>query len=340
MARIIVTLQFCILAAAGRPAPVTIPASLPLDSPAQPYQESTAKPSKPEKDAGYILGAGDQISVHVVGLDEINDKPTPVDLSGYIRLPLLGVLHVAGLTITQLEAQLTTSLRTYMLHPDVSISVSEFRSQPVSVIGAVRNPGIQQVQGRKTLLEMLSLAGGIDNVNAGSRVKITRRLEWGAIPVPGAKEDPTHQFSVAELSLKSLLSAKDPQNNILIKPNDVVSIPRADTVYVIGEVLKSGGFVLNDTEDVTVLQALSMAGGLDKYAHPQDAKLLRRSPGAAERTEIPVDLRKVLDGRTPDIPMQPEDILFVPNNVPKRAAIRALEAGVQMGTGIVIWRRP
>jgi polysaccharide export outer membrane protein len=289
---------------------------------------------------GYVIGSGDHITVHAMNVEEIPDKPLLVDLSGFVTLPLLGRLQVSGLTTEQVEAEITKRLKTYVLKPDVAVSIAEFRSQPVSVIGAVRNAGVHQVQGRKTLVEMLSLAGGVDTTVAGSVLKLTRRLEWGPIPLAGAASDPTNQFSIAQVSIKSLLEAKHPEQNILVKPYDVISVPRADLVYVIGEVLKGGGFPLTDGTDVSALQALSMAGGLDRMARPQSARILRRITGASERIEIAVDLRKMLDGKASDVRMQPEDILFVPNNVPKRAALRAVEAAVQMGTGIVIWRRP
>jgi polysaccharide biosynthesis/export protein len=286
--------------------------------------------------AGYVLGPGDQISIHVVNFEEINDKPISIDLSGSIHLPMVGQIPVSGLTIEQVASEVAKRLETYVKHPDVSVSVTEFRSQPVSVIGAVKNPGVQQVQGQKTLLEMLSAAGGLDSTTAGSTLKITRRLEWGPIPLPSAVNDPTQKFSVAQVSVKSLVEAKNPEENILIKPYDVISVPRGETVYVIGEVLKAGGYLLNDSEQVTVLQALSMAGGCDRMAQPQNARILRRVPGGS-RTEIPIDLRKILDGKTEDVRLQAEDILFVPNSIPKRAAIRALEAAIQLG-GLAIFR--
>jgi polysaccharide export outer membrane protein len=288
--------------------------------------------------AGYVVGPGDQIAFRVVNADEINDKPIPVDLSGYVRLPMVGRFRVAGLTVAQIEAELTGRLNAYFLRPDVSVSIAEFRSQPVSVIGAVRNPGIQQVQGRKTLVEMLSLAGGLDPA-AGSTLKITRQLEWGRIPLPSAVDDTTGQFSVAQVSLKSILEARAPEENILVKPNDVISVPKAENVYVIGQVQRAGEFVLREREDVTILQALSMAGGLERTAQPQHARILRRTPGAASRTEIPVNLRKILDGKASDVSLKAEDIVFVPSSLPKKAAIRALEAAVEIGTGVVIWRR-
>src|SRR5437867_8517877 len=165
---------------------------------------------------------------------------------------------------------------------------------------------------------MLSLAGGLDPT-AGTTLKITRRLEFGQIPLASASDDPTGRFSIAQVSLKSIMEAKNPEENVLVKPYDVISVPRAETVYVIGQVPKSGGFVLNDREKITVLQALAMAGGLDRTARPRDAKILRRASEGATRTEIAVDLKKMLENKTPDVPMQSDDILFVPNSGSQKA---------------------
>lgn len=285
----------------------------------------------------YVLGAGDQISVRVVDVEEISDKPIAIDLTGHIRLPILGTMVASGLTVSQLQSELTRRLSAYVIRPDVSISVVEFRSQPVSVIGAVKNSGVVQVQGHKTLIEVLSLAGGLD-ATAGSTVEITRRIEWGKLPLPNAVMDPTGQFSVAQINLKSLLAAQNPHQNILVKPQDVISVPRAETVYVMGQVMKPGGYPLESHENVSVLQALSMAGGFDRAAQPKRAKLLRVQPGSA-RAELAVDLDKILEGKADDVPMRPNDILFVPNSLSKRAALRAVEAAVQMGTGVVVWGR-
>jgi polysaccharide export outer membrane protein len=239
------------------------------------------------------------------------------------------------MTMAQLQAELVRRLGTYVLQPDVSVSVLEFRSQPVSVLGAVKNSGIIQVQGRRTVVEMLSLAGGLD-ATAGSTLEITRRLEWGRIPLPGATDDPSGQFNVARISLKSLIGARNPQENILVQPHDVISVPRAETVYVMGQVMKPGGFPLDSHEAITVLQALSMAGGFDKTAQASNAKLLRVSSGS-ERKEVPVDLRKILDGKNSDVAMLPNDILFIPNSLSKRAAIRAAETALQIGSGVLVW---
>jgi polysaccharide export outer membrane protein len=261
-----------------------------------------------------------------------------VDFSGFIRLPLVGRIQAAGLTIDQLETELVRELKKYMRDPQVSVSVTEFRSQPVSVLGAVRNPGVLQVQGRKTLLEMISLAGGIDP-EAGHSIKITRRKEFGPIPLKSAVADETGEYSVADVDLESILEARNPAENIEVKPNDVITVPRGQLVYVMGQVKTPGGFVLRQRETLSALQALALAQGLDRTAKPQDARILRTVEGAPQRLEIRVDLRKVLQGKTSDVPLQPNDVLFIPNNVPKSAMIRGLEAALQVGTGLAVYRR-
>jgi polysaccharide biosynthesis/export protein len=300
----------------------------------------TAAPSTQEEPyrSTYALGPDDQITVRVVDMDEIGSTPLRIDPEGFIRLPYMGRVHAGGLTVEQLQAEVTKRMKAYLRQPDVTVTLVEFRSQPVSVLGAVRTPGVHQLQGRKTLVEILSLAGGLDP-SAGPTVKITRRLEWGPIPLRNAWDDPTGHFSVAQVSVKAILEARSPEENILIRPHDVISVPRAEMVYVAGQVLKPGAFPLNEREHMSVLEALTLAGGADRLAAPQHSRILRRAASGQDRQEIAVDVRKILQGKAEDIALQPDDILFVPDNVPKRGAMRALEAALQAATGVVVWRR-
>ena len=173
----------------------------------------------------------------------------------------------------------------------------------------------------------------------GNTVRITRQLEWGRLPRPAAAEDSTGKFAVAAVSGRRIMSASNPQENIAIRPNDVVSVPKGDIVYAIGAVRKSGGFVLGENESLSALQVLSLAEGLDRAAAPQDAKIMRNVPGLNERTEIPVDLKKILAGKGADVPLRADDILFIPTSATKSVALRSLEAAIQIGTGIAIYRR-
>jgi len=286
--------------------------------------------------SSYRLGPDDQVTIRIVEADEIPDKPFRIDEKGNIDLPMAGPIHAAGLSVHELQALLVDKFRVFIREPQVTVFVSEMRSQPVSVLGAVLTPGVHQLQGHKTLIEVLSLAGG-PRADAGYCVKITRRMEWGPIPLPGATTDPTGNYSIAEVSLKSLLEATNPPENIPVMPDDVLTIPAAETIYVIGDVRKSGGFVLGERPSVTALQALAMAEGLSQMASASDARILRTTPGSPNRTEIPVDLKKILAGRASDIAMQANDILFVPTSNMKRLSSRALDAMVNAGAGLAIY---
>jgi polysaccharide export outer membrane protein len=286
----------------------------------------------------YVLGPEDQITIRVLDAEEVDNKPVRVDFSGFIRLPMVGRMQAGGLTVDQLETELVREFRKFIKDPQVAVSITEFRSQPVSVLGAVRNPGVHQVQGRKTLLEIISMAGGIDP-EAGHNIIITRRKEYGPIPLKSAVADETGEYTVADVDLSSILEARNPRENIEVKPNDVITVPRGQLVYVMGQVKLPGGFVLRQRETLSALQALALAQGLDRTAKPQDARILRTVEGAPQRTEIYVDLRKILQGKASDVPLQPNDVLFIPNNVPKSAMLRGLESAIQIGTGVAIYRR-
>jgi polysaccharide export outer membrane protein len=304
--------------------------SLPLFSQSAPSGPQPA-PNDPDLRSTYVLGPGDQIVAHVVSVPDISDKPVRIDLNGEIRIPMAGRIHAAGMTTEQLEAELTKRLKFYLEEPDVALTIAEFRSQPVSIIGEVGSPGVHQLEGQKTLIEMLSLAGG-PRPEAGPSVRITRLLSWGRVPVPGAADDPTGKFSIAEIDLKPLMEAKSPEKNIVIRPQDVISIPKAEIVFVMGEVGKVGPLTLNEGHSISILQAVSSAGGTLRTAATGNAKILRPTPGSSKWNELPVDIKKILNGKANDQQLLAGDILFVPGSASKRAGIRAIEAAMQAGT--------
>ena len=278
----------------------------------------------------YVLGPADQIVIHAADVPDISDKPLSIDPNGDITMPMVGRIHAEGLTSQQLEEELTKRLKIYILAPDVAVNVAEFRSQPISVLGEVNTSGVQQLQGRKTLLEVLSMAGGV-RPDAGPSIRITRRREFGRIPLPGAANDSTGEFSFAEVDLKSLVDGKSPEKNILIRPYDVISVPRAEVIFVVGEVGKSGPLPL-DGHTMSVLTAVSSSGGVLRTAAPDRAMILRPIMGGPKRAELPVDLKKIMKGQANDVPLLAGDIVFVPDSAGKRAASRAAEAVLQMGT--------
>ena len=287
----------------------------------------------------YLLGADDQLQITGPEPDEQAGPPkiVSVDGEGDIQVPLVGRVHVAGMTVQQAEQDLNKKLSVYVKHPQAALDVKELRSQPASVLGAVNQPGVHQVSGHKSLLEMISLAGGV-RPDAGYSIRITRQVAWGCIPLPGATLDASGQFYVAQVKLQDIMEAKVPEENIQIFPHDVISVPKAELIYVTGDVKKSGGFILGEKQNMSVLQAISMAEGLGQAPDTKHAKILRMNPGADQRTEIPVDLKTILAGKGQDVPLQGNDILFVPDSTGKKIALRALEAAITTGTGVAIYR--
>jgi polysaccharide export outer membrane protein len=277
------------------------------------------------------LGPDDQIAVHVSDAPDISDKPLRIDSEGFVKIPMVGRVHAAGMTPAELETELTKQLKVYLEEPEVVVSVAELHSQPVSVIGAVANPGIQQLQGHKTLVEVISMAGGL-RPDAAPVAKITRLKKWGPIPVAGAKDDPSGQFSIAEVDLKSLINANSPKQNIAIFPNDIVSVPRAEMVFVLGDVEKAGALPLSDADTMSVLEAISTSGGTLHTASITKAKILRVVTGSNRRAELPVNIKNIQDGKAEDVQLVAGDILYVPSSNGKRMSMRALEAAVTMGT--------
>jgi polysaccharide export outer membrane protein len=249
---------------------------------------------------------------------------------------MLGRIKAGGLTVQDLERELSARLRTYIREPSVAVTVTEYRSQPVTVVGAVGRSGVHQLEGRKTLIEILAAAGGLQ-AEAGNVVKITRKAEWGPIPLSSAVSDPTGQFSIAEVKLKGILQATSPEDNILILPHDVISVPRGDLIYVIGEVKSPGGFVLSDRGSLSGLQALAMANGFTPTAAPTKAMILRPT-AEGKHKQIGANLAEILNGKSPDIELLPDDILFVPNNIAKTALGRAAQAAINASTAVAIRR--
>jgi polysaccharide biosynthesis/export protein len=295
-----------------------------------------AAADKPRID-NAILAPGDQIAVRTVEAKEIADKQFRIEPKGDVNLPLVGRVNLAGLTVPEAEAALTKAVARYYVNPDIAVTVVEYHSEPVSIIGSVGNPGVHEARGRKTLLEMLSLAGGV-KPDAGPILTITRQDQYGPLPVPGARETAAHT-SVGDIDLKSLLSAKDPAENIYVQPFDVISIPRAEMVYVVGNVKKGGGISLGGRATISALEALALAEGLDVKASPGRARILRVSQGTgdASREQIPINLSRILNGKDHDVFLHANDILFVPNSAVKGISTRTIEAAVQIATGILIF---
>ena len=288
--------------------------------------------------AQYVLGNGDEITLHVTDMEEISDKPIRVGPNGYVDLPLAGQVQASGLTLAQFKEELSAKLSKYITSPEISVNLTQSGSQPVSVVGEVNNPGVHQLDGNKRLLEVISLSGGL-KPDAGPKVIVTREPRWGGIAGPNASLDPSSGYVTASFSVDELMSGKKPEDNILIEPNDVISIPKADLVYVVGDVKKAGGFQLSTHETVSVMQAVALAEGLGPANSAGHSRILRQMPGGdGTPREIPVDVKKMLEGKAPDVPLYANDILFIPNSTAKAISARVVEAAIGVSSGIAIYR--
>jgi polysaccharide export outer membrane protein len=275
----------------------------------QPPAELPADSIRPN----YVLGPNDQFLIRAPGVEEINDRPFRIDAEGFVNLPLIGRLRVGGLTQQQLEAELVKRLREYMVNPQVIVTMSQFRSEPVFFVGLFQRPGIYPLQGRRTLVEMLSSIGGLQ-ANASRHIKITRRAEYGTIPLPNAVDDPEKKISWVEIGMGSLRENVNPAEDIVLQPFDVVSVERAELVYVNGEVGRVGGIELGERDSVSVAQAMTMAGGFTRDAKRGKVRILRPILNTDRRAAIDVDLNRVFEGKDNDVPVLPNDVLFVPRS--------------------------
>jgi polysaccharide export outer membrane protein len=296
------------------------------------------------KQGDYVIGSGDLVHIEVFDVPELS-RDVRVGESGYISLPLLPVkLRASGLTAFQLEEKLAELLQSNGLvsHPQVTIFLRERRSQPITVIGAVGHPLVYQAMRQTTLLEVLSEAGGIAN-DAGNTLIVTRAATEPAPGKPGSlagdpegTAPPPMTFTI---SLSDLLDSGDSKFNIPLLSGDVVSVPRAGVVYVVGAVEKPGGIVLgSDREQMTTLKILALAGGLKSTARPHQAVIVRRNSDTGQHKELSVDLSKVLERKTEDVRLFPSDILFVPDSSGKKALHRAGDIAIALSSGVALVR--
>jgi len=302
----------------------------------------------------YRIGFDDVLDINVFEAQELN-REVRVSSAGEISLPLLESVHAAGLTPRELELVLEALLRrTYMKDPHVSVFVREMQSHPVSVLGAVRRPGVFQIRGSKTLLEILSLAEGLaddagetviilrgaglqnEASSAAERYSLTKEVEESAAS-SDEKKNTSPAEGIVPVNLKHLLDSSDVHQNPIVNPGDIVKVLRAGIVYAVGEVQRPGGFTMKSNEKMSVLQVIALSGGLTRTASKAGARIIRMDERSGEREQTPIDLSKILAGKAPDPLLEPRDIVFVPNSTSKTTFSRGLEAAAQTLTGLLIF---
>jgi len=291
-------------------------------------------------DPNYVLGSEDVLQIDVFNLPELSKLVLRVAADGLISLPLIGRVQAAGLTTEQFREELAEKWgENYLQDPQVTVFVKEFKAKPVSVIGAVEKPDLYPLTGHRTLIEMLSMAGGFGKKltsPAGRTVVITRKSGFKDLqPVEGMHILGPDQI---EIDLNRLLYTRDEALNIEIRPGDIISVTKADVVYVTGAVKRPGGFVLEDRPNMTVLQAIAMAEGFTGTAAKGSARILRTNQDGS-KTDVPVNLGKILKGKAQDATLAANDILFVPDSKRKIASSRAVDASIATISGWLVWAR-
>ncbi len=328
----------------------------------QQARENLAGSTTESQTSESLIGPDDLLNISIFEAPEMNCT-VRVSASGEISLELLGAVHAAGFTPRELESVLQGLLRrTYMKDPHVGVFVQELQSHAVSVVGAVKMPGVFQIRGTKTVIEVLSMAQGLAD-DAGDTVIIMHGARYdesgnsnGPVPIRAgiaqmppprgvlAKNDGSQPTAgekngeIEKINLKKLLESADSALNVRVRPGDIVKVPRAGIVYVVGEVNKPGGFVLQNNENISVLQALALAEGPTHTSAIGRARIIRTDPATGKRTEIPVNLGKIFSGKAPDTFLRQKDIVFVPNSAAKNVFYRGSEAVLQTAAGVAIYK--
>jgi len=263
------------------------------------------------------LGPGDLFEVNVYNVPELSSK-VRVSLSGDVYLPLIDYVHVDGLT--QEEAQTLIEKRLadggFVRSPHVTIFVDDAASSAVTILGEVQKPGLYPDVGDHKLYEVVSEAGGF-TTSASRKIAVIRR----------------NQADPIRVNLPRNL-ADDLTGNIDIMPGDTITVPRAPVIYVVGDVTRPSGLLV-DNGTLTVLQAMALAGGANRTAKLGAARIIRRGPTGMIETKI--EIKKMLEAKSPDITLQADDILFIPVSGARVLAGRTFEAAMAMATAVSIY---
>ncbi len=298
-----------------QPQPAPSEQTTPAQAPAADWQGAPAGPATRD----LKIGAGDEGDMTVYGVPEMTQH-FRVSTDGEISIPLIGKVAIAGLTAAEAEAAIEkrfTETGT-LNNPHVNLYIKESLSQSFTVLGEVAHPGSYSLSHARRLYDAFMVAGGL-TVRAGNTVAITHLGEKTSQVLP--------------LSSDPVISS---QNNVELRPGDTIAVARAGIVYVVGEVVRPGGFVIDTEKEPTVSQVLAMAAGPSRLANMSHARVIRRTDNGLKNEEV--DLKKVLAAKTQDIPLRADDILFVPASKGKMAVERGSSSVLNMITGLAIYR--
>src|SRR5689334_379815 len=268
------------------------------------------------------IGPRDLVVIQIYDSPELT-RSVRVGADGLIRLPMLKQrIQAEGLMPAELEASVAEALQEegLLVNPFVTITVAEYSSRPISVAGAVKSPLTFQASSPVSLLEAVTRAGGL-TAEAGSEILISTRQ-------PGPDGEPASLTQ--RVPVKSLIDSADPEANIQLHGGEEIRIPESGKVFVVGNVKRPGAFAVQDGGETSVMKVLALAEGLAPYAGKQ-AYIYRRE-AAGSRNEIPIELGKIMERKSPDAPLLANDVLYIPDNHGRRLGIAALEKLLMFGS--------
>jgi polysaccharide biosynthesis/export protein len=265
----------------------------------------------------YLLGPGDIVNLTVFGIPDLNNKDLTLDSEGQISLPFINNVQLLGLTSRESEIKISALYQSSVIkNPQVAVSVKEYRSQFINVLGAVLKPGTYQLTRRAYLIDALAMAGGLVSEKAESKVFIHRTPDSDASmaeQVAGVAKKES-----IEIDLAQLLERGDVSLNVPVYAGDVISVPeRVERFfYVLGDVNRGGAFEIKPGEQITLSKALASAGGLMVTAKGKKTAIIRNNPDGTTQ-QIPVNVSKLLKGEIPDTVLAQNDVVFVPGSTTK-----------------------
>ena len=262
----------------------------------------------------YKIGPEDLLEISVFEDEKLN-KTVRVSFQGNINLPLLGVLKVKGLTASELEREIRDLLaEKYFQDPHVGVFIKEYRNQRISIIGAIEKPGVYEVSGQKTILDMLAISGGLKE-DAGQLLFLMRppNPEEGIPKKEGEKETVEELPKTSIIDLEELLIKGDLRLNVPLLHGDVINIPLSGKIFVGGEVRTPGGFSLRGKK-LTVSQAIASAGGLKGIANASETRIFRYLEKGSGKEILTVNVYDIEKGKSEDIYLREYDVIFVPRS--------------------------
>ncbi|WP_031496862.1 polysaccharide biosynthesis/export family protein [Bryobacter aggregatus] len=280
------------------------------------------------------IGANDLLNVTVYGAPELS-RTIRVSPEGMIRMPMVRAdFPAAGKFPGDLEAVIATALaqEQILIDPVVTVTVAEYVSRPISVMGAVKQPLTFQAFGNLTLIDALSRAGGL-TADAGGEILLSRSQ-------PGLDGKATNL--ILRVPVKQLIDQADPELNYALRGGEEVRVPEASKIFVVGNVKKPGAFAMRDNADNTVLKMLALSEGLMPFA-TDEAYIYRREGADNGKNEIAIPLAKIIERKSPDVTLMPNDVLYIPDNKRRRMTMSMVDRLVTFGagtaSGMLVWRR-